>query len=67
MSQEHLPGALETEQGAIASEAFTMQHDALQTFVAGAHAEWCARLGKGLADRMKQPLLSQACLLFCLA
>ena len=60
MPQEHLPTALETEGGAAAAKAFAAQHEALQTFVAGAHAEWRAGLAKGLAERMKQPLLSQA-------
>jgi hypothetical protein len=58
--QELLPRALEGGRGAALAEAFTALHATLQAFVASQHAAWCADLDRGLAERMKQPLLCQA-------
>lgn len=58
--QQSMPQLLEGPDGEGLSKAYVALHTALQAYVSGLHAEWCAGLDKGLAARLGQPLLRQA-------
>lgn len=57
--QEHLPGLLETAEGAAAAEAQTALQSSLQAFVGATHSEWYHSIDPDLAECLKKPLLTQ--------